>query len=64
MEMDEMECVCGEILKGEKGKGELAKQYAEHQLRPDHQISPAQWTEAANRIARNKENAAKRTAGQ
>jgi len=46
MEMDQMECVCGEILIGEKGKGELARQYAEHQLRPDHQITAGQWLEA------------------
>ena len=59
MEMDQMECVCGEILTGEKGKGELARQYAEHQLRPDHQITAAQWLEAQRRIEAGKERAKK-----
>lgn len=46
--MDEMECLCGEVLRGEKGK--IAKQYLEHMARADHQASPAQWTEAYERI--------------
>ena len=55
MEMDEMECVCGEVLRGEKGKGELWKQYQEHLSRPDHNPSPAAWAEAYKRIEAGKE---------
>jgi hypothetical protein len=60
IQMDEMECVCGEVLRGEKGKGDLARQYAEHRKRPDHQCSPAQWTEAQKRIEAGKERAKSR----
>ena len=55
MGMDQMECLCGEVFQGEKGKGELARQYGEHMKRPDHQASPAQWTEAQKRIEAGKE---------
>ncbi len=55
MTMDEMECVCGEVLRGEKGKGQLAAQYAEHMKRPDHQAKPEQWFEAQKRIEAGKE---------
>lgn len=63
--MVEMECVCGEVLraeqsaKGKKELGNLAKQYQEHMMRPDHQISPAQWTEAQHRIELGKERVKK-----
>lgn len=59
MEMDQMECICGEILKGEKGKSQLAEQYKEHMLRSDHKVNPEQWTEAAIRIDKAKETAKK-----
>jgi hypothetical protein len=55
VEMDEMECVCGEVFRAPKGKGLLAAQYAEHIKRPDHNASPAQWTEAQKRIEAAKE---------
>jgi len=57
MEMDEMTCVCGEVLRGEKGKGELARQYQEHMLREDHKSSPAQWATAYEKIQAGKERA-------
>ena len=54
VQMDEMECVCGEILKSEV-PGEVAAQYAEHMNREDHKASPAQWTEAQKRIEAGRE---------
>lgn len=59
IEMDEMTCLCGEILRGEKGKGEIAKQYDQHMMREDHKASPAQWGEAYRRIESAKERAKK-----
>lgn len=63
---DQMECICGEVLKGEQitpeerkaGKkelGNLYRQYQQHMLREDHQSSPAQWAEASKRIEKAKE---------
>lgn len=61
----EMECVCGEILKAEaaeKGQpSQLEKQFREHLARKDHQISPAQWKVASDRIEAARE-AKKKTA--
>ena len=54
----EMECVCGQKLESAV-PGEVAKQYAEHQAREDHKISPEQWLEAGRRIAVAKEKAGK-----
>lgn len=63
MRMDEMECICGEVLRaeqsdeGEKELGNLAKLYAEHMSRPDHKANPAQWLEAYKKIEGWKEKA-------
>lgn len=67
---DQMECVCGEILKGEQispeeraaGKkelGNLARQFQEHMMRPDHQPNPGQWATAHERVQEAKEKAKK-----
>jgi hypothetical protein len=61
----EMECICGEVLRGEQSEkgqkelGNLAKQYQEHMNRPDHKSSPAQWATAYERIVAGKERAKK-----
>lgn len=47
---DQMDCLCGETFRGEKGKGEIARQYWEHMKRLDHKGSPEQWFEAGKRI--------------
>jgi len=68
--MDEMECVCGEILRGEQisaeeraaGKKELGnlwRQFREHMARPDHQPRAEQWLEAGKRIEVARERAKK-----
>ena len=72
MYLDEMTCVCGEVLTGlQRPKslrgivpelGNLARQFRQHMLRPDHQASGAQWIEAGARISKAKDNA--RTANQ
>ena len=61
MRMDEMTCICGEVLraeqsdKGQKELGNLAKLYAEHMKRNDHKPNPEQWLEAGAQIAKLKE---------
>ena len=55
MGMDEMTCVCGEVLRGEKGKGQLYEQYTKHLSKPDHNPSPAAWAEAYKKIEAGKE---------
>ena len=55
---NQMECVCGEVLKSEVRDG-LWGEYQKHLLRADHKCSPNQWTEAAIRIEKAKERAKK-----
>jgi len=61
MRMDEMECVCGEILraeqsdKGEKELGGLMKLFREHMAREDHKPKAEQWVEAYQRIEAGRE---------
>lgn len=62
VEMDQMECVCGEVLRGERGKGQLWSQYQEHLSRLDHQIRPGQWMKAHELIEKGKEKAKKDSA--
>jgi hypothetical protein len=62
MELDEMECLCGEILRGEKGKGQLFDQYQNHMLREDHKPKSEAWSEAADRIDKAKERAKSKNA--
>lgn len=66
VEMDSMECICGEVLTAPKeaiirrpagsrealpeGRGLLAKKYAEHMARPDHKIRQNQWPDAYQKI--------------
>jgi hypothetical protein len=61
---DEMECVCGEVLRteeqseqGQAETGKLWEQYQEHMARPDHRPSGIQWLEAGRRIAEAREKA-------
>jgi hypothetical protein len=74
MEMDEMACVCGEVLRAPKeeiwrrsehpneeppaGRGQLWKLYQEHMNREDHQPSQKQWLECHEKIVKARERAA------
>jgi hypothetical protein len=77
-EMDQMECVCGEVLTGVKEKrwepgkpkpegprSQLWDQFRQHMLRPDHQPGGAQWVEAYRKtdMAQAKAKSAQRAAG-
>lgn len=74
LEMGEMTCVCGEVLRAPKEKpwrrwenpeppegprGQLAALYAEHMKREDHKVSGEEWLEAGRRIEAGKESAKK-----
>jgi hypothetical protein len=64
--VDEMVCLCGEVLRGKLDsegrtiKGSLAAEYESHMIGPDHKASPGQWARAHDKMVEGREKAKSR----